>query len=129
MQPRRIVDYPSLSGYLRDLYQVRGVAPTVNFDQHQAPLLSDARRDQPDLHRADRSAAESFRTTLPRGGADRLRSVADGWPITRAYRALREPDRVRARTRRRLWFDDPDGYHREVAAPEHGVRVVCVEGG
>jgi putative glutathione S-transferase len=29
---RRIADYPSLSGYLRDLYQVRGVAATVNFD-------------------------------------------------------------------------------------------------
>ncbi|MEO9263412.1 MAG: glutathione S-transferase family protein [Candidatus Baltobacteraceae bacterium] len=29
---RRIVDYPNLSGYLRDLYQVPGVAPTVNFD-------------------------------------------------------------------------------------------------
>jgi putative glutathione S-transferase len=29
---RRIADYPNLSGYLRDLYQVRGVAPTVNFD-------------------------------------------------------------------------------------------------
>jgi putative glutathione S-transferase len=29
---RRITDYPNLSGYLRDLYQVRGVAPTVNFD-------------------------------------------------------------------------------------------------
>ena len=29
---RRIVDYPNLSGYLRDLYQVRGIAPTVNFD-------------------------------------------------------------------------------------------------
>src|ERR1700689_2020042 len=29
---RRIVDYPNLSGYLRDLYQVRGVADTVNFD-------------------------------------------------------------------------------------------------
>ena len=29
---RRILDYPNLSGYLRDLYQVRGVAPTVNFD-------------------------------------------------------------------------------------------------
>ena len=29
---RRIVDYPSLSGYLRDLYQVGGVADTVNFD-------------------------------------------------------------------------------------------------
>ncbi len=29
---RRIVDYPNLSGYLRDLYQQEGVAETVNFD-------------------------------------------------------------------------------------------------
>jgi putative glutathione S-transferase len=29
---RRIVDYPNLSGYLRDLYQVHGIAHTVNFD-------------------------------------------------------------------------------------------------
>jgi glutathionyl-hydroquinone reductase len=29
---RRIIDYPSLSGYLRDLYQVDGIADTVNFD-------------------------------------------------------------------------------------------------
>ncbi|MDQ2858069.1 MAG: glutathione S-transferase family protein [Candidatus Eremiobacteraeota bacterium] len=29
---RRIVDFPNLSGYLRDLYQVPGVAATVNFD-------------------------------------------------------------------------------------------------
>jgi len=29
---RRIVDYPNLFGYLRDLYQVDGVAETVNFD-------------------------------------------------------------------------------------------------
>ncbi len=29
---RRIVDYPSLWGYLRDLYQYDGVADTVNFD-------------------------------------------------------------------------------------------------
>ena len=29
---RRIADYPNLSGYLRDLYQIRGIAPTVNFD-------------------------------------------------------------------------------------------------
>jgi len=30
---RRIVDYPALSGYLRDLYAVPGVAGTVDFDQ------------------------------------------------------------------------------------------------
>ena len=29
---RRIADYPSLSGYLRDLYQTPGVAETVSFD-------------------------------------------------------------------------------------------------
>jgi putative glutathione S-transferase len=29
---RRIVDYPNLYGYLRDLYQVEGIAETVNFD-------------------------------------------------------------------------------------------------
>ena len=29
---RRIIDYPNLSGYLRDLYQVDGIADTVNFD-------------------------------------------------------------------------------------------------
>lgn len=29
---RRIADYPHLSGYLRELYQVPGVAGTVNFD-------------------------------------------------------------------------------------------------
>jgi glutathionyl-hydroquinone reductase len=30
---RRIVDYPNLWGYLRELYQVPGVAQTVNMDQ------------------------------------------------------------------------------------------------
>ena len=29
---RRIVDYPNLNGYLRDLYQQPGIAETVNFD-------------------------------------------------------------------------------------------------
>ena len=29
---RRIVDYPNLYGYLRDLYQMPGIADTVNFD-------------------------------------------------------------------------------------------------
>ena len=29
---RRIADYPNLSGYLRDLYQIPGIAETVNFD-------------------------------------------------------------------------------------------------
>ena len=29
---RRIIDYPNLSNYLRDLYQVPGVADTVSLD-------------------------------------------------------------------------------------------------
>lgn len=29
---RRIIDYPHLSGYLKDLYQVAGIAETVDFD-------------------------------------------------------------------------------------------------
>lgn len=29
---RRIVDYPNLYGYLRELYQLEGIAETVNFD-------------------------------------------------------------------------------------------------
>jgi len=33
---RRIVDYPNLWGYLRDLYQVPGIADTVNFDYIKA---------------------------------------------------------------------------------------------
>lgn len=33
---RRIVDYPNLQGYLRDLYQVPGIADTVNFKHIKA---------------------------------------------------------------------------------------------
>ncbi len=29
---RRIIDYPNLFGYLKDLYQQEGIAATVNFD-------------------------------------------------------------------------------------------------
>jgi putative glutathione S-transferase len=29
---RRIIDYPNLYGYLKDLYQIPGIAETVNFD-------------------------------------------------------------------------------------------------
>jgi glutathionyl-hydroquinone reductase len=33
---KRIVDYPNLSGYLRELYQVPGIAETVDFDHIKA---------------------------------------------------------------------------------------------
>ena len=29
---RRLIDYPNLAAYLRDLYQQPGIAETVNFD-------------------------------------------------------------------------------------------------
>ena len=29
---RRIADYPNLAGYLRELYQLPGIAETVNFE-------------------------------------------------------------------------------------------------
>jgi putative glutathione S-transferase len=29
---KRIADYPALSGYVRDIYQINGIAETVNFD-------------------------------------------------------------------------------------------------
>jgi len=29
---RRITDYPNLFGYVKDLYQMKGIAETVNFD-------------------------------------------------------------------------------------------------
>lgn len=35
---RRIVDYPHLAGYLRELYQVPGIAETVDFDHIQQHL-------------------------------------------------------------------------------------------
>lgn len=30
---RRIADYPNLSGYTRELYQLPGISQTVDFDQ------------------------------------------------------------------------------------------------
>ena len=44
---RRIVDYPNLSNYLRDLYQVRGVADTVNMDQIKRHYYGSHRRINP----------------------------------------------------------------------------------
>ena len=52
---RRIADYPNLSNYLRDLYQVPGVAETVEHAPHQGALLRQPRHDQPDAHRAGRA--------------------------------------------------------------------------
>ena len=48
---RRIADYPKLSGYLRDLYQMPGVAETVNLDAYQRSLLPEPPHDQSNWHR------------------------------------------------------------------------------
>jgi glutathionyl-hydroquinone reductase len=44
---RRIVDYPNLSNYLRELYQVPGVAETVDIDQIKRHYYGSHRRINP----------------------------------------------------------------------------------
>lgn len=44
---RRIADYPNLSNYLRDLYQVPGVAGTVNIDHIKTHYYASHRRINP----------------------------------------------------------------------------------
>jgi glutathionyl-hydroquinone reductase len=44
---RRIADYPNLSNYLRDLYQVPGIAGTVNLDQIKRHYYGSQRQVNP----------------------------------------------------------------------------------
>src|ERR1700733_13363084 len=44
---RRIVDYPNLSNYLRDLYQVPGIAETVNMDHIKRHYYGSQRQVNP----------------------------------------------------------------------------------
>ena len=44
---RRIIDYPNLSNYLRDLYQVPGVAETVNMDHIKTHYYASHRKINP----------------------------------------------------------------------------------
>ena len=44
---RRIIDYPSLSNYLRELYQVPGVATTVNMDHIKTHYYGSQRQINP----------------------------------------------------------------------------------
>ena len=39
----RLVDYPDLDGYLRDLYQQPGIAETVNFDPSNGTITNPTR--------------------------------------------------------------------------------------
>ena len=51
---RRIADYPNLSNYLRELYQVPGVAETVNMDHIKRHYYMQHAAHQSDRHRAAR---------------------------------------------------------------------------
>ena len=88
---RRIADYPNLSNYLRDLYQVPGVAETVNLHHIKAHYYGSHDDDQPDPHRARSAGARSStrRTTAA--------ASADG-PASRLTSRARRP---RRRTPRR----------------------------
>jgi len=44
---RRVIDYPNLSNYLRDLYQQEGVAATVNMDQIKRHYYASQRHVNP----------------------------------------------------------------------------------
>ena len=61
---RRIVDYPHLSGYLRELYQQPGIAETVDFD-HIKRHYYRTHLDQPDRHRPRRPGARPDRAARP----------------------------------------------------------------
>ena len=63
---RRIVDYPHLSGYLRDLYQHPGIAATVDFD-HIKRHYYITHDDQPDPHRPARARRSISRAAWARG--------------------------------------------------------------
>ena len=54
---RRLVDYRNLWAYTRDIYQIPGIAATVNFASHQAALLPEPQAHQSDRHRAGRTGA------------------------------------------------------------------------
>ena len=63
---RRIADYPNLSNYLRELYQVPGVAETVNIDHIKRHYYSSLLQGQSDRHRAARPRARFRRAARPR---------------------------------------------------------------
>ena len=72
---RRIADYPNLSNYLRDLYQVPGVAETVNMDHIKRHYYMSMPHHQSDRHRAARARRSISRRSMIGGGfASALRS-------------------------------------------------------
>ena len=76
---RRIVDYPNLWAYTRELYQMPGRRRDGRLRPHQAPLLRQPPDHQPDGHRADRAR---FSTSILRTAAART----SGAPTSRKVR-------------------------------------------
>ena len=58
---RRIADYPNLSNYLRELYQVPGVAGTVNLHHIKAHYYGSHQTHQSDRDRAGRAGTRLCR--------------------------------------------------------------------
>ena len=65
---RRIVDYPNLQGYLMDLFQLPGIAQTVNFGHIKRHYYFTHDDINPDPHRADRPRALSHGPAWPGEG-------------------------------------------------------------
>ena len=59
---RRIADYPNLSNYLRELYQVPGVAETVNMHHIKSHYYGSHETINPTRHRAGRARARLLRS-------------------------------------------------------------------
>ena len=64
---KRIVDFPNLDGYLRDLYQQPGVAETVDFDHIKRHYYMTHGVDQPGRDRPDRTRAAPRRAARAPG--------------------------------------------------------------
>ena len=63
---RRIVDYPNLWDYTRELYQYPGIAPTIDFTHIKRHYYRKPRVDQPDPHRPRRTRARFPGAARPR---------------------------------------------------------------
>ena len=64
---RRIVDYPNLWGYTRELYQLPRIAATVELDEIKQHYYGTHARAEPVTDRPGRSAAIDFSTPHGRG--------------------------------------------------------------
>ena len=101
---RRVIDYPQLSGYLRDLYQQPGHRRDRRHGSHQAALLPHASLAQPAQDRARRPGARPHRAARPGLDRDehRLRRRRGGLAGRRRRHATGQPA-VLHRPRTTVW--------------------------